>query len=49
MKWEAANRTDDRLSGHSSVQTTERYPGTEQDFADAACDRLGIAAKPQEI
>jgi integrase len=28
--------------GHSSVQTTERYLGTEQDFGDAPCDRLGI-------
>jgi integrase len=28
--------------GHASVQTTERYLGTEQDFGDAPCDRLGI-------
>jgi len=28
--------------GHSSVQTTERYLGTKQDFQDAPCDRLGI-------
>jgi integrase len=28
--------------GHCSIQTTERYLGTEQDFRDAPCDRLGI-------
>jgi integrase len=28
--------------GHSSIQTTERYLGTEQDFGDAPCDRLGL-------
>jgi integrase len=28
--------------GHQSIQTTERYLGSELDLADAACDRLGI-------
>jgi integrase len=28
--------------GHSSIQTTERYLGTEQDLTDAPCDRLGL-------
>jgi len=28
--------------GHSSVQTTERYLGTEQDLTDAPGDRLGL-------
>ena len=28
--------------GHASLQTTERYLGLEQDFADAPCDRLGV-------
>jgi site-specific recombinase XerD len=28
--------------GHSSIQTTERYPGVRQDFGDAPCDRLGL-------
>jgi len=28
--------------GHSSVQTTERYLGVEQDLIDAPCDRLGL-------
>jgi len=28
--------------GHSSIQTTERYLGIEQDLSDAPCDRLGI-------
>jgi site-specific recombinase XerD len=31
-----------RSLGHASVQTTERYLGLEQDFADAPCDRLGL-------
>jgi integrase len=28
--------------GHSSVQTTERYLGVEQDLIDAPCDHLGL-------
>ncbi len=28
--------------GHCSIQTTELYLGTDQDFGDAPCDRLGI-------
>ena len=28
--------------GHSSIQTTERYLGIEQDLQDAPCDHLGI-------
>jgi integrase len=28
--------------GHSSVQTTERYLGVEQDLQDAPCDHLGL-------
>jgi hypothetical protein len=28
--------------GHQSIQTTQRYLGSELDPADAACDRLGI-------
>ena len=28
--------------GHSSIQTTERYLGVEQDFTDAPCDHLGL-------
>jgi site-specific recombinase XerD len=28
--------------GHLSVRTTERYFGLEEDWADAACDRLGL-------
>ena len=28
--------------GHSSIQTTERYLGVEQDLTDAPCDRLGL-------
>lgn len=28
--------------GHSSVQTTERYLGVEQDLVDAPCDHLGL-------
>jgi site-specific recombinase XerD len=28
--------------GHSSIQTTERYLGVQQDLADAPCDHLGI-------
>jgi site-specific recombinase XerD len=28
--------------GHGSIQTTERYLGTEQDLTDAPCDRLGL-------
>jgi len=32
-----------RLSlGHGSIQTTERYLGTEQDLTDAPCDHLGL-------
>jgi hypothetical protein len=27
---------------HQSIQTTQRYLGSELDLADAACDRLGI-------
>lgn len=32
--------------GHASVQTTERYLGTQQDLNDAPADRLGIELKP---
>jgi integrase len=28
--------------GHQSIQTTQRYLGSELDLADAACDRLGL-------
>ena len=28
--------------GHSSIQTTERYLGIEQDLHDAPCDYLGL-------
>jgi integrase len=28
--------------GHQSIQTTQRYLGSELDLGDAACDRLGI-------
>jgi integrase/recombinase XerD len=28
--------------GHGSIQTTERYLGTEQDLTDAPCDHLGL-------
>jgi len=28
--------------GHSSIQTTERYLGVEQDLTDAPCDHLGL-------
>lgn len=28
--------------GHSSIQTTERYLGIEQDLIDAPCDKLGL-------
>jgi site-specific recombinase XerD len=28
--------------GHSSITTTERYLGTQQDLTDAPCDRLGL-------
>ena len=28
--------------GHGSIQTTERYPGVEQDLTDAPCDHLGL-------
>jgi site-specific recombinase XerD len=28
--------------GHSSIQTTERYIGVDQDLADAPCDHLGL-------
>ena len=28
--------------GHSSIQTTERYIGADQDLTDAPCDHLGI-------
>ena len=28
--------------GHSSIQTTERYLGAEQDLTDAPCDHLGL-------
>lgn len=31
--------------GHSSVQTTERYLGVDQDLTDAPCDHLGIEPK----
>ena len=30
------------LLGHSSIQTTERYLGSEQDFAVAVDDNLGL-------
>lgn len=30
------------LLGHASVQTTERYPGTRQDLANAPNDRLAL-------
>jgi len=33
--------------GHASIQTTERYLGTDQDMADAPADRLGIELKRQ--
>jgi integrase len=28
--------------GHASIQTTERYLGTQQDMNDAPADRLGL-------
>ena len=28
--------------GHSSVQTTERYIGVQQDLSSAPCDALGL-------
>ena len=28
--------------GHASIQTTERYLGTQQDLSDAPCDHLGL-------
>jgi len=31
--------------GHQSIQTTQRYLGSELDLTDAACDRLGIRVK----
>lgn len=33
--------------GHDSMQTTERYIGTQQDLSDAPCDVLGI--KPKKV
>ena len=30
------------LLGHSSIQTTERYPGSEQEIAVAVNDNLGL-------
>ncbi len=30
------------MLGHSSIQTTERYMGSEQDIAVAANDTLGV-------
>jgi integrase len=30
--------------GHASIQTTQRYLGTRQDFQDAPADRFGTAA-----
>ena len=30
------------LLGHSSIQTTERYPGSEQELAIAVNDHLGL-------
>lgn len=32
------------LLGHASIQTTERYLGTQQELASAVNDGLGIAA-----
>jgi integrase len=32
--------------GHQSIQTTQRYLGSELNLADAACDRLGIRLEP---
>jgi site-specific recombinase XerD len=32
--------------GHASIQTTQRYLGTQQDFADAPADRLGLGLTP---
>ena len=32
------------LLGHSSIQTTERYLGSEQDIAEAVNDNLGLLA-----
>ena len=29
--------------GHESIEVTQRYLGTKQDFTDAPCDRLGIS------
>jgi integrase len=34
--------------GHSSIQTTERYLGVEQDLTDAPCDHLGLKVKSGE-
>jgi integrase len=31
--------------GHQSIQTTQRYLGSELDLADAACDRLGSISR----
>ena len=28
--------------GHTSIKTTEKYLGVEQDLYDAPCDRLGL-------
>ena len=28
--------------GHSSIQTTQRYLGIDQDFNDAPCDHVGL-------
>ena len=36
------------LLGHQSIQTTERYLGTEQDLANAPNDRLGLKWKEEE-
>lgn len=32
--------------GHASIQTTERYLGTEQDFTDAPSDHVGLRIEP---
>jgi site-specific recombinase XerD len=31
--------------GHSSIKTTEKYLGVEQDLTDAPCDHLGLSIK----
>lgn len=36
------------LLGHASIQTTERYLGTEQDLASAPNDRMGLKWRDQE-